>query len=335
MANLLDKIRDTEPVKAEAKEARGKSPSRASHTYSPTKVYSLIASTTLLAAFASYFISRGSLGWGITLLVLFSAVFIVQSLLLRHTHKAFLAGFLNSLGLLIFFAGEELSYLLMTLLFVVVFFVWANVRGAKEIENTVKIRFSRVVRPVVSLLLTGLTVFAGFLFFINGDTLLREENVGRTVDVLVAPAVRFFVEDFSSDMTMGDLARGIAKRNLSGNEEFRGLPEAGQELLIRRGAEASMQSMESLVETEIDPRSSFKGALTDFISRKSQDLSEENRPARALVLVLVLVLIIKSVEIVLYLPLTLLAFMVYELMIAFNFVALQFESRSKEVANLI
>ena len=72
-----------------------------------------------------------------------------------------------------------------------------------------------------------------------------------------------------------------------------------------------------------------------MIASYTEGLSTRSAPLRIGLLFIALLMVVKSIEIVLYVPLVLIGFMLYELMIAFNIITIQFESRSKEVINII
>lgn len=302
---------------------------------SPVKLYLVIGLVTALAATSGFLLSSQRFGAGLVVLVFFIAFVLVQTLILKYRQETLLASALCAVGLMIFFLGESFPFWLSVTAILFVVMWWAHERGMSRVANMVKVRFGEAVRPGVGIVLLAITVFLSFVFFINGSFFLQEDNIGRAVDILITPVAGAYISGFSSDMTLDEALRSIATENIE--EQTQGVPinKFQKDALVNE----AVSNLESYIEdkTGFSPslESSVKNNIQTYISQKSEDLSEKSRPLRALILFSILFLVVKSIEFVLYIPFLILAFVLYELFIAFGILTVQFESKSKEVINII
>jgi len=245
-----------------------------------------------------------------------------------------MAAVFNAIGLTAPFYNQRLSYLLATFAVVTLFFFWAVLRGQQGLENVVRIRFSQVIRPVVGITLAGLTVFLSFVLFSKGAVLLGTSNVNRTLDTLVAPVVQGYIKDFSSSMPTSIALRGLAETQLGTNSDFALLSASQKEMAVRQYVDGFVTYVQSKTKFELDLDVSVGENVQQLIATKAGGVGPQNQPLRAIVFVAVLILLVKSIEVILYVPLATLAFILYQLLVAFGFLVVQFEPRSKEVINM-
>ncbi len=306
----------------------------ATHMGSLLKIYVLIGLTTVLAVGAGYFLSRYSWFYGPLFLLGFLIFFIIQALVVKRSPDIVCAGVLNSAALSVFLYKGSASYALISFAILTILFMWAHFRGKYEIENMVRLKFTRAARPVIGLLLTGVFTWAGIILFASGSLFLEEANVNRIVELIGRPLAEKISLDFSSSMKLGDFLGEVAVRQLSQESEFNQLNSPQRKAVVQDFTQGLISSIESTAQTELDINKSVGQNVHQFLVSKSQLFSEQSKLIRLLLLVMALLLTAKGVEFILYIPLVVLAFVMYELMVALGFVVLQYENRSKEVISL-
>lgn len=302
---------------------------------SPVKVYSLIGATAVLAFASGLLLSRGILGYGALTMVVFMTVLTVQSLTLRYTREMLIASASAALGLTLPFLFAPLVHFAVATAVIFLLFFAAHARGRREESNVLKIKFSHVARPVVGLILTAVVISAVFMLFAGGTAALTEETANKMLDVAVAPLVKGYVKDFSSGAGMGDVLEDVARGQIEkapGSEE---LTSFQKQLLVKQSSEEIRNILEERTGFRVQMDASAGKNLHAFLLEKSSGILDPRAPLGIILLTLFVLLLVKSVEFVLYIPLGILAFMLYELLIAFGFVAVQLEARNKEVINLL
>ena len=329
MNSLLEKIRSA------GTDDRSVIGGAVSSEHSQVKAYSLIATTTLLALLAGYLMATNLFAAGGLVLVIFTVGFLIQAIALRFSKEAAVVAVLNTIGFLAPFYNQRLSYLLATFAVVTLFFFSAVLRGQRSVENVIRIRFSQITRPVAGIVLAALTVLLSFVLFSKGDVLLGVGNVNRTIDLLVVPVAQGYIKDFSSSMTTGAALRGLAETQLNANSDFALLSASQKETAIRQYIDGFVTYVESKTGFELDVAVSVGENVQQLITAKASSVGPQNQQLRAVVFVTVLMLLVKSIEVILYIPLAVLAFILYQLLVASGFLVVQLEPRSKEVINMI
>lgn len=295
------------------------------------KVYLLIGTTALLALLAGFLLRVGEFGYGALVLVIWTAAITIQTLILKSVRDISLASGLCTLGLVLPFWGAPLIYWGATALIVFLLLLATHDRGHKEQENMVKIRFSSAIRPVTSLLIVVWVIMITFLFSVSGANVFTQENVKRTVDFTVTPLMKGYVKDFSSDAKLGDVLKGIALQQINESPGSENLSASQKQLLAAQSAKEMGTLLREKANFNFQDELTVSANLHAFISQKSEAVMDPKAPMGILILAAVIFLLVKSIEFLLYIPLALISFMLYELLVAFSFIAVQSESRSKEV----
>jgi len=300
------------------------------------KVYLLIGTTTLLAFLSGFLLRIGEFGYGTFVFVVWATVLTVQSLALKkYVGEILLASGACTLGLVLPFLGAPLGYWGAMALIVFMLLIAVHNGGKRGSENMVKIRFSHATRPVIGLILIVGVVVMTFLFSVEGDAVFTENNVNRTVDLMVTPVLGGYIEDFSSSAKLEDMLESIALDQVNKSSGVENLTAFQKQLLVSQAAKDLGTSLEEKTGFDIKEKATVGANIHTWISERSSNLLDPNSPWGILILGAIILLLVKSIEIILYLPLGLLAFMLYELLVAFGFVTVQFETRDKEVIKLI
>ena len=299
------------------------------------KVYLLIGITALTALLSGFLLRVGELGYGTLCFVILTTILIIQSLALKYTKEILLASGLCAMGLVLPFLGAPMGYLGGTTLIIFLLLFAAHDRGKREGENMVEIRFSHATRPVVSLILMVGVVMITFLFSVNRASILTEGNVKRTVDLTVTPIAKRYIKDFSSDAKLGDLMGSIALEQINKASGSENLNNFQKQLFVDQSVKEMGVLLKEKTNYNFDNNATVAANIHALVSTKSSGLLDPKAPWGLLVLGVIIFLLVKSIEFALFIPLELLAFMLYELLIAFSFITVQSESKSKEVINLL
>jgi len=331
MPSLLEKIRSTPRSLESTGEPTKSGPD---YKHSAAKVYSLIGLNTALALGVGFLFSRQEFGYGMLLLVLFISFTTVQCLSLKYPKEDLIAATLCSLGLMIPFIGSPYLYHLATLVLIWLLLFHAHSQGRRYIDNMVKIKFARAARPIIGALLTTVVLLMTFVLFVSGASVLRQENIGRALDILVTPIAQGYIEGFSSSAVFGDVLQSMAREQINQSPEAVALGDAQIDFLAMQSAREMAQYIED--QTGFTPllNETVTSNVQAFITDKADNFAGTRAPIGLAVLFGILLLLVKGLELILFVPLALLAYMLYELAIAFGFITVQFESRSKEVINL-
>ncbi len=308
---------------------------QASQRRSSVKVYGLIAFNALLALVVGILLRLQEFGYGTLFIVFFISFLIFQALVLREVKEGIIASSCSALGLLLPFLGT--SFLYWSAVFGLVWLTLAHAhnRGRQHMNNMMKIKFGQAARPVLGAALMVVVLMMTFVLFIGGQSLIREESIGRFIDIMITPVARGYVEGFSSEATTRDLLDQASRERISQVPEVDRLSSNQREALVAQSTKELAQYIEDNLGFALDLDDTVAGNVQLFLTEKAQGFSGPRAPLGALVLFGILLLLVKGIELILYVPLALLAYLLYELSIAFGFLTVQFESTNKEVARLV
>ncbi|MCR4260731.1 MAG: hypothetical protein NUV96_00080 [Candidatus Colwellbacteria bacterium] len=300
------------------------------------KVYLLIGVTGLLALTSGFLLKVGEFGYGALLFVIWMTVLTVQSLTLKYHRELLMASGVCTLGLILPFWGAPISYWITTALITYVILVLAHYKGKREGENMLKINFSRAARPVMSLILIVGVIMTTFLVSLGGETIFTKDNIGRMIDLTVTPVMKVYnVKGFSSNARLGDIFVNMAMDQIEKTEGSEKLKDAQKQLLANQSAKEISTLLGEKVNFTLQDNETVASNIEMLVSAKSGDFLDLESPWGIWILGAIIFLLVKSIEFILYMPLGLLAFMLFELLIAFGFITVQSELKSKEVINLL
>jgi len=299
------------------------------------KIYIVIGVTTLTALANSFLFSQGAIVFGVLALLFFLSLFVLQVILLANADQYLTtAVVLNSLAWALFFYEAISFYYFVVFGFLILFLFLAGRRGKDELGDSLKIKISRVVRSVIGFSLTAVVIFVFVSMILTGKFTLTEEGVKQLTDVLVAPVARHYVKDFSPDMETGVLFAKLAERSLGANSALKGLPAPLKGQAISQSVAELTKEIEGYAGTKIDLGRSVSGNLYQALQLKINTLTPEAKVYWTLIILGIIFLSVKSIESLIALPLTLLVFILYQLVLISNFASVDLKDRSQEVVLL-
>lgn len=295
------------------------------------KISIVIAAAVLTAGFSSFFFGIGGFVYGAILAVLFLVIFILQNLFIKSLDKLFLAALLETAALALPFYQNFSGYFVIAASVLAVLLFKASFDSRRELEATIKVRFFRISRLSLNLTIPALALFIVVMFVIKGG--LWTENSLRTLLQPITPLAAKHIPTFSFSMQTGELLSDIVVSNLSEQEinDLNKLPLWAQNQLIAEPVSQIKEKIESLIMSEVDLEKPISTNIYNGLHSRYSGLNSTSRIILIAVLLVLLFSLIKSLVPFIYVPLALLAFILYEILLATNFVVVQLESRSREV----
>lgn len=290
------------------------------------KIYTVIVIATLTALLGGYFFSHGSIFLGTLVLLVFLVFFGLQVILLGAAdHYLTTAVLLNSLGWAVLFYQAISLYFLLAFAFLFSFLFLAARKGKEELANSLKISVGRVVRAVVGLSLTAVIIFIFVAMILGGVLTLTQDSIRNLTNTVISPIASRYVKDFSPDMETGEFFKRIAERNIA---------IASNKALVNQAVAELKKKAEGYAGTQIDLRRSVEENLYQALQFKLSGLTPEAKVYWLLIILGIIFLAVKSIEFLIALPLILVSFIIYQLLLIFNFASLDFKDRSQEVVIL-
>ena len=294
-------------------------PTRRDKTF--IKVTALVIIAVLSALFAGYFFVSGTLVSTLIALSIFWTVFSLQTFLIKDWKTALIAVALESLFfavplILVLHAGFS-WYVLLAILALFLYLLSAEWFAVRELANALKIPFWRITKGVMMKVITGSLVFITLVFFIVG-------RGGEAVSLI--PCIQ-------SDITTREL---IEKNIISGLKpeqvlELNARPD--KEAVINLAVDEAKKRIENYVGA-INIDLSLAETILTAMKDRLTELNVLGKTYLLLISVIVVWLTIRSVAYVIYIPLSFMVFLAYEMLLVANFMVLQYESKNGEVIEI-
>jgi len=304
------------------------------HTTSRSKAYIVIIVSALSAFCTGYLFNIQSLAYGAIALVVFAAIFIVQTLLLKRASEIALVAVADAVGLSLFSMQNSINIAFYLVIALMILFLLAHISNRREANNIIRLKFFGVVRPGAGFLLMALSIFIGFILLLNGNVFWEKGNVTRVVNVIGRPVFGKKIADFSAEMRFDEFLRSYIRTELSGREDFKGLSEYAKEKTISDNITGLATYIEESTGYKPQLELSVAENVQGFVTAKTQAFYPENQLIRFALVALILVVVVKGLEFLIFPILALLGLILYELLLGFGFAETQFEFRSREVINL-
>ncbi|MDD5431049.1 MAG: hypothetical protein PHP03_02380 [Candidatus Pacebacteria bacterium] len=252
-------------------------------------------------------------------------------------------------GILVFFIGPLSITLLATAgVFLLLFLLSANRGSIKELKNQIKIRFFTLSKRIISRTLTALALFfcvvyTGSLYY-SGQELFSPKQL-RFILAPAEPIIRsMMIENFSLDMTVGSFIEALATKQLGASEiaTLQQYPSMKNKLI--QDTLDSLQPQAQSFGIILSPYKTVIQTVSEALLTKNLsntvknklgglpiDISGLLKPIIFSAMGLLLFLTILGVKFLLVFPISLLTWFIYEILIAFGFIKIVYQTQNQEL----
>ena len=220
------------------------------------------------------------------------------------------------------------------------FFLLGVFKERYEYNNMMKVRLHKLLNVFLPKALAGLIIFGIALFyidfFITGNFFISETGFEEMLFLSFDPFSRFLPVDwrFNLNQNIGDIAGKIFSRQIESDERTAVLPAADKELFIRQAVDGLLKRGSDFLGIPVSYASPlskilYQGAKENF--DKAPDLAKN---IIAFSFFFSLFLLLRGLSIPLVWLVNILSFLIFEILLATLFMAILYESRSREVVVL-
>jgi hypothetical protein len=309
---------------------RVKSPEEAGSRELP-RIYILISATILFAFLSSFFFEGGNLIYGTVAVVIFLTLFILQPILVSKKAPLYLSALLYVIAFAFPFYKIFSVFLLVMSLVCLAFLSNAIYRGRRLIENMLKLHLFRATRMIAGSAIIAVVIFFSATLILSSNFSVSERRVDQIVETLVQPIGQRYIDGFSSDMTVESLLISIAEKGAKKDERFAYLPSSVQKQLVSESSTELQERVEEFLGVDIDPTLTISRSIHSILEAKLAELNPVAKTYWSTILILVVAVSVKSIDVILYLPLAVLILLLYELLRYLGVFRVELETRSKEI----
>lgn len=299
------------------------------------KAYVFLIALIGAGFFTSFFLEQGRLIPATVFFAAFLTLFILATVVIVDKRYLFGGVLLASAAFVVPFYTLAGSFFFVSSVALLAFFLSAAVRGRQEVQTSLRIRLLRISRMVVDGLLAGSVVFFTAMLILTSGFSVKRERVDQFIEVFVAPVVeRLYNVKITPRTPIGEAISAAVMAKAAGDRNFESLPSAAKEQILRESVAEAEQRLEGFLGVAISSQTEVGQGVYDALQTKLSGLSPQAKVYWGIGLIFAVWLSVKAVEFLVYPPLALLVWLVYELLIAAGIVSVKLETRDKEVATL-
>lgn len=217
------------------------------------------------------------------------------------------------------------------------FFLLGAFRERYEYNNMMKVRLHRLLSVAIPKIIAGL-IFFGIAFFymdffITGGFFVSESGFENVLSLGFDPVSRFLPVDwrFTLDQNIGDVAEKLANRQIQSDERAVALPADAKILFVRQAVDSLIKQASGFLNIQIDSKSAVSKILYRAAKENFDKANDLTKNIIAILFFFSLFLLLRGLSIPLVWLVNVLSFLIFEILLATLFMAILYESRSREV----
>ncbi len=295
--------------------------------------------TVLSAVVVSYFYKgflAGGTSW-LTMAVVLAVFYAFSSLQIFFT-KSFGRRFsilvLEAIALVSFFYDLQPNFLLLAMGIVLVFLLWGEIASRYEYENGVKIKFFRVIKPVFRKITTALILLFLLLYIPhwNSGSIFISQDVFKSVYDPAANFAHTLYPQLDFTSTIDKLATDVTKQELQNDPAYQKLSSAEQDNEVRNSVDQFFKkyNMDNMATPITVGEPTYKVAY-DVIFYNLNKWHAQSGDAFIAIWAIVVFFLLRGIAAIFWWIASLIAFLIYEILLAFDFMHIAGENVTHEV----
>lgn len=307
------------------------------------KIYSLAALGIISFLFSGYFFKLFLSGDNLNnfLISVIAAVIsliivLFQILFIKDIWRVHLICLVEVLGLFAIFYDKLENVLMLPLgaMLFLLFLLFANYSGIRELKNMIKIDFWRVSKIVLPKTIAGSLVFFCFAFVgltISENKFFISQDNFEKIFASTSGIIQIVFPSFDQSLNIHELVLNMANERVNESPQFENLPKAVKNQIISQTVSDFENNISKIAGSNINTQLKVGEALFEIIKMKFDEASSKNQTYVLIGISLALFFIIESFAMPIRLIISFFAYLIYEVLFALGFVFVSLESRSKEI----
>ena len=268
--------------------------------------------------------ARGGAWFALIFGVLWLALAVLHPYIIKSLRVAMFAFAIEVAALIAALASKNIILVAAVTAPLLLFLVSGFIVGRRELMNSVKIHFWQHGSRVIQACVTGMSLFLALYLvaqFSISDNLFSERNIRFLVGG-VEPILRRTLPGFSLDAPVEDALNAFVRKQLPAGTPSALVAEATNDLLadLRRRTGTNIRADKTVI-----------AGLVEMGNDRFSGLSRSARYGVLGAVALLIFVTLKGLAFVINWPILVVSFSIYELLLAFKFMHLEYETQQKEI----
>ncbi len=231
------------------------------------------------------------------------------------------------------FYNNDVKILAIAAGLVLIFSYWGDISAKLELENGLEIRFFQTSIKFLKKFTTAIILGLVILYLPKWDQnhlFVSEQNFQKFFS-WSAGFITTAYPQVDVNGTFDVFAQGVAQTELQNDQRFKDMTPVNQATAVRDAAEQFATAVTKEFGITIQPNETASKVFYDSILAQLINVKQRANGWFSVVWVSIVFLVLRSVGIIFYLVLSLIAFIVYQILLAAGFIHVIGESRTHEV----
>jgi len=263
----------------------------------------------------------------------FLVVSAIEAILPRSMRRRLLILIFEAIAVLVFFLSERLDVLLLSGGFFVIFSLWGDKNCRDELGGSLEVKFFKATRQVFTKSSTAFIILFLTLYlpYWNLDSIFVPVGTWRSFYGSTAAFINKFYPEIDVSSKFGSLAESVARLELQNNKDYLSLPEVNRESIVKQSSAQVVENLSKSLGVTIKPDEQTSDVFYDFIVNILKKWYEQFQQFFIIGWSLVVFIIARSLAVIVYWLASLVAFVIYQLLLSFGAIHIVGESRTHEV----
>lgn len=280
-------------------------------------------------AWGSYLFAHGNLGTSLAVMIGFVIFFVLETFLIVNPTLLSALAVVDALSLASFLYQSLLSkYVLIAFAIMLVLLLFGARSTKASLKASIKILFARTANPSIDAAIIGLVIFLGAAYFFGSVPRIGGQAMSGFMDS-AASSVNFYFPNLNLTTSTQNFLGAMAKSSLPAN-----LPSSERGAVTSQIIAQTTARLESYAGAKIDLNKTPAENISVILADKINSFSPQTKTVLNVLLIVVILLSVKSLSFVLYPVLSLITYVIFQLLVAFNFAYLKYVQASQETISL-
>ncbi len=284
-------------------------------------------------AYRNYLDGRASFGELIGTIAVFFIFSVLQLFFSKNLWRRFLVMVLEAAGIIFFFWGYDLKVLGATAAIIIGFNFWGEFSGSQELENNLSVRFFKSAKPLLAKLTTAIILLLILLYTPQWkpENIFVSEKTFQGFNDWLSAFINNFYPDINLNSSFLEFSRGLAKSQLQGNNLFSALPASERDKQLNEAARQISEGISKNFNIEVNSNDPMGKVIYKFIVASLKNLLNRFGNLFLAVWGLTIFFAVRGIGTIFYWLVGILTFIIYQILLASNFVHIVGETRTHEV----
>jgi hypothetical protein len=283
--------------------------------------------------FASYLSGQADFVMPLVAIGAFMAFSVLGTLLTKNLAHRILVLALESLAFVLPFIGAPLELMGAGFAVMLVLLSWGEYFSREDAENSVEIRFFRIIKRPLGKLLTAVSI-VGIIFYIpvwNKQTVFISRDTFDSIYEWSAKFAGRLYPEFRFDADLGTFAKSLAKGQLERVSNFSLLPVAIREKALNDLSDQIVGNLGKFFGFTLNSRDTFGDAMFAFANKSLGELKTKFGATFITLWAVAVFLFVRGLATFFGYFVSLLSFLIYHAFIAFEIIRVKTENKPHEI----